>query len=131
MDVSVAVTWFFEDEVTKRTKAILDGFLEEAGLAPCLWHVEVSNAMVMAVRRKRLSPIEATRNIERLASIPIVLQPPPGSRQLIEVAALATTHGLTTYDALYLDLALREGAMLATDDDDLKKAARKCGVALC
>ena len=46
------------------------------------------------------------------------------------VFKLAETNGLTVYDAAYLDLAIREGARLASLDDALRKAAVKAGVVL-
>jgi len=44
------------------------------------------------------------------------------------VIGLCRRHGLTVYDALYLDLALREDAELATLDAALARAARTEGV---
>ena len=43
---------------------------------------------------------------------------------------MAEQHGLTVYDAAYLELALREGIPLMTLDNDLRKAARDSGVPL-
>ncbi|MBL8291700.1 MAG: type II toxin-antitoxin system VapC family toxin [Bryobacterales bacterium] len=43
---------------------------------------------------------------------------------------LANRHGLTVYDAAYLDLALRAGLPLASLDNALCNAARRCGVGL-
>jgi predicted nucleic acid-binding protein len=45
-------------------------------------------------------------------------------------AILATRHRLSTYDASYLELALRLGLPLATTDKRLRAAARAAGVAL-
>ena len=41
--------------------------------------------------------------------------------------ALARSYGLTAYDAMYLELALRRGAPLATFDSQLADATRKAG----
>jgi predicted nucleic acid-binding protein len=46
------------------------------------------------------------------------------------VFQLAETSGLTVYDAAYLDLAIREGAQLASLDNDLRRAAVKAGISL-
>lgn len=51
-------------------------------------------------------------------------------RLLGEIVALARKHQLSTYDASYLDLALRKGLPLATQDKALIRAAADCGVAL-
>jgi predicted nucleic acid-binding protein len=42
--------------------------------------------------------------------------------------ALASRHQLTSYDAVYLNLALTSGLPLATRDKALARAATDCGV---
>ncbi len=42
--------------------------------------------------------------------------------------SLCRKHGLTAYDAAYLEIAMRETKTLATVDDDLKRAAVAEGV---
>ncbi|MGH9662692.1 MAG: type II toxin-antitoxin system VapC family toxin [Bryobacteraceae bacterium] len=41
---------------------------------------------------------------------------------------LAVEHGLSGYDAAYLEVAIRKGLPLATLDEDLQKAAQAAGV---
>ena len=41
---------------------------------------------------------------------------------------LCRKHGLTAYDAAYLEIAMRSGDALATVDDDLRRAALAEGV---
>ena len=47
-----------------------------------------------------------------------------------EVFSLAQRHGLTVYDAAYLNVAIREQLPMATLDHQLVRAARKAGVVL-
>ena len=47
-----------------------------------------------------------------------------------DTLALARSHRLTSYDAAYLELALRRGLPLATRDKALQAAARLEGVPL-
>jgi predicted nucleic acid-binding protein len=47
-----------------------------------------------------------------------------------DVLVLARQHSLTTYDATYLELALRLSAPLATLDRQLKVVAKAAGAAL-
>jgi len=47
---------------------------------------------------------------------------------LKEIVSLAREHGLTIYDASYLDLAMRLDLPLATQDTSLAKTAKKCKV---
>jgi PIN domain len=50
--------------------------------------------------------------------------------RLARILALARRHGLSSYDATYLELAQRLGAALASFDRQLNQAARAIGVAL-
>lgn len=47
---------------------------------------------------------------------------------LKEIVSLAREYGLSTYDASYLDLAMRFDLSLATQDTLLAKAAKICKV---
>jgi len=125
------VTWFFEDEITTRTRAILDGLPEGGAVVPCLWHLEVANALIVAARRKRFDHQHIPQAVGRLALLPVEAQAAPNAAQLRDILALATTQSLTMYDAAYLELARRAQAALATDDDALQRAARSIGIDLC
>lgn len=125
------MTWFFEDEITERTKAILDDLPANPAIAPCLWEIELTNALLVAMRRKRLNQQKALQALHHLVRLPIEVQPPPSVTQLRDTFTVAASQSLTMYDAAYLELARREGVKLATDDEALKAAARNLGVPLC
>jgi predicted nucleic acid-binding protein len=44
--------------------------------------------------------------------------------------AMSRAHGLISYDACYLELAMREGLPLATQDTRLREIATRVGVPL-
>jgi len=46
------------------------------------------------------------------------------------ILALGRAYNLSSYDAAYLELAIREGIPLAALDKNLLKAARKSGVGI-
>ena len=74
--------------------------------------------------------LDAAREIlATLATLPIELDagPGPGQRQLFE---LAMRYKLSSYDAVYLELAMRHGLPIATQQAQLKEAAMAAGVAL-
>ena len=54
----------------------------------------------------------------------------PGPGGTGTVLALATAEALTTYDATYLELAIRRGVPLATTDKALRRAATRHGLAV-
>lgn len=83
-----------------------------------------------AERRGRLTAAEVARIRELVLALPIEVVTDHVPRVLTEVLALARHHGLSVYDASTLDLAMREGLPLATLDERLAEAARRCGVPL-
>lgn len=124
LDCSVAVAWLFDDEATAETDALLDRLKDGEAHVPMLWHLELGNVLAQAERRKRISAAGTAAHIERLGRLPIVTDPETEHRAFREVVLLARTHGLTTYDAAYLELAMRRGIELATLDKALIHAAR-------
>jgi predicted nucleic acid-binding protein len=81
----------------------------------------------MGLRRKRITHADAIEFLASIKGLPIQLADPVSYDGLLD---LAQRHGLTVYDAAYLDLALREGLPLASLDNALCKAALNSGVAL-
>ena len=99
-------------------------------VAPWLWKLEVVNTILVLERRKVLPPEHAIDRLERLQSLTIELLSDPPGRTLADLAAVARPHQLSAYDAVYLDLAVRESLPLATMDRNLQRAAGKVGVEL-
>jgi predicted nucleic acid-binding protein len=79
--------------------------------------------MLMALRRKRIQPDRPALFWDELAVLPIEVESPLPPDRAKAVLALGLQHGLTVYDAAYLDLAQRKGIPLATLDSALLKAA--------
>jgi predicted nucleic acid-binding protein len=130
LDASVALAWFFADEAEPYATAVLDRMLESAAFAPAIWPLEVANALVVAERRQRATVAQSARALEQLMYLPIhpdeVLTP----GRLGLVISLARAQNLSSYDAAYLELAIRRGVPLASLDDRLIVAARNCGVSI-
>lgn len=126
VDCSVSAAWLLgEDDAAERLIAAN----AEGGIhVPALWHLELANVLLVALKRKRLTAAEA-REAERLAMVlPVVTD--PAQPTLSTLFALGREYGLTAYDAAYLELALRLGLPLATLDAALARAARKAGAAI-
>ncbi len=129
IDASVVLAWCFEDERTPYTEGILDRLVADGeALVPAVWPAEVANALLSAERRKRITPAQTTGFLNRLTGFDIRVIPAEMTRSFDRILPVAREHGLTTYDAAYLELALRETLPLATLDAALKKAARSVGV---
>jgi predicted nucleic acid-binding protein len=130
-DASVTLPWCFEDEATAWTDGLLDRLRGGDRIAvPAHWPTEISNGMLMALRRKRIQPGRPELFWNELAILPIQVEPPLSPTQAKAVLALCMQYGLTVYDAAYLELAKRKGLLLATLDAALIKAAPLEGVAL-
>jgi predicted nucleic acid-binding protein len=129
LDASVALAWVFEDERTEVAMSVLDHLGTTEAMAPAIWPLEVSNALVAAERRNRLRGADAARFSSLLLELPIVVEPLERRRPFEIIGQLARTHCLSTYDAAYLELALRRGIPIATLDARLAGAAAAAGVA--
>lgn len=128
LDCSVAVTWLFADEATPETDALLDRLKEGAATVPDLWRLELGNVLAQAERRRRIDASRIASYVDLLAQLPIDVDAETGERALREILALARQENLTSYDAAYLELAMRRGVPLATLDRALIRAARGVGV---
>ena len=130
-DASATLTWCFEDEAMAWTDALLaDLRAGDEAMVPAHWPAEVANALLIAVRRGRISREKANRFFLDLRALPIRIDPESSETVFDQVFKLAEQYRLTVYDAAYLELAIREGLPLATLDNDLRKAARASGVPL-
>jgi len=130
VDASIALTWCFEDEVTEATEAIGTRVDSEGAVVPDLWRLEVANALMLAERRGRLKRSNMEQRLELLAALPIAIDANTAIRAWTDTLLLARAERLTLYAAAYLELAIRRDVELATLDRDLRRAARKMGVAV-
>jgi predicted nucleic acid-binding protein len=130
VDASIALTWCFEDEVTAATEAIGTRVDSEGAIVPGLWRLEVANTLLLAERRGRIDRSDVEQRLELLAALPISIDADTGIRAWTDTLLLARAERLTLYDAAYLELAIRQDVELATLDRDLRRAARKMGVAI-
>jgi predicted nucleic acid-binding protein len=130
IDLSIALSWCFEDEATPETDALLDRVRDDGAFVPQLWHLELGNVLLQAERRGRISAADIAQRLDLIAELPIVTDHQTTARAWREILNLARAEGLTTYDAAYLELAQRRGLPLLTKDRELAGAAKRLGVAI-
>jgi predicted nucleic acid-binding protein len=130
VDCSIAMAWLFHDEATPKTTALLNRLVTQTAVVPAWWFIEITNVLAMAERKGRITPTQSNAFIDDLSKLGIERDDEAPDRAFTHLLALCRTHRLTSYDAIYLDLALRRSLPLATLDDDLRKAAKKLAVAL-
>ena len=124
------MAWLFHDEATPRTSALLNRLAAETALVPAWWFIEVTNVLAMAERRGRITPAQSDAFIADLGKLAFERDDEAPGRAFTHLLPLCRTHRLTSYDAAYVDLAIRRRLPLATLDDDLRKTARKLGIGL-
>lgn len=128
VDASVTMAWCFEDEATAETESVLDRLRDEEAAVPALWQLEVTNVLLVAERRGRVTEAQSTRFLDLLSQLPI--QVDMSRTDMKAIQATGRRHQLSAYDAAYLLLAERIGAPLATLDGKLIAAAQAAGVVL-
>lgn len=129
LDPSATLAWCFGDEATAGSMALLDR-MEDGDIAfvPGIWGLEIANILAMAERRQWLTAAGSAEFIALLAGIGLRLDDASPERALHDILALARQEGLSSYDAAYLDLAMRRDLPLATRDHALADAAKRQGV---
>jgi predicted nucleic acid-binding protein len=130
VDNSVVMTWCFKDEANAFADSVLDWLADATAYVPSVWPLEVVNMLLAAERRKCISEADSIRFISLLSQLPILVQYESPEKAMKDILGLARTHDLSSYDASYLDLAMKKGLPLATLDKKLRKAAKSVKVVI-
>lgn len=128
VDCSVVMTWCFKDENSPYSDFILDKLENAIAYVPSIWPLEVGNVLLVAERKKRISEAGSTRFLALLTELPLTIDQETPERMITQIFALARKHNLSSYDASYLDLAMRKGLPVATLDKSLLAAAKRSNV---
>jgi len=131
LDSSVALALSLPDETSEKA----DGFFERLGgqdvlWVPALWWYEIANVLIAAQRRNRLTERDRNRLTELYRMLPIRTDTVLDTEAMYRFQSLAIEHGLSAYDAAYLELAQRRGLGLATLDQRVRSACTRAGVSL-
>ncbi len=130
-DASVAIGWVHPSQSTADTAATLTAIAEGATLeVPALWPLEVANALTVLERRGKLTARERQMALGWMRGLRLRVDHEAAGVAFSRLSELASTYRLSVYDATYLELAHRRNLPLACRDESLRKAAKKCGVAL-
>jgi len=126
LDNSVVSGWYLENQATPYSTAVAERLLDDRAWAPALWELELTNVLRTACMRQRMTAQQAQQVLARVAQLPIEVDRHAVPRA--ELLALAIRFGLSSYDAAYLELAMRRQLPLATQDEALRAAALASGV---
>jgi len=128
VDASVALAWCFPDEASEYADAVLVALEGRTVIVPAVWALEITNAVLVAERRKRMKQQDVRRFVELLGGLTIIEHSQTVADTVSHVLLLAREYNLSAYDAAYLDVAVQQGAPLATQDSALQKAGRSAGL---
>jgi predicted nucleic acid-binding protein len=129
IDSSIGISWVHAEQATVEADALLRQV--SAGplfLVPHFWFVETANILLVLQRRKRITPSDRATYLASLEGLRLQIDNEAPQIAYHAVSELAEKHGLTVYDATYLELALRRKLGLATRDEALRRVAKTLGV---
>lgn len=127
LDASVCLTWFLTKPDSGPAWAKIGILDERVPVVPAIWRLEVANVIATQVRSRGI-PVETARGLlAEILALPVAIIDEAPTPTIMQVAI---DRGLTSYDASYLDVALRGGWPLATLDQELVRAASEVGVAI-
>jgi predicted nucleic acid-binding protein len=130
LDCSVTLSWLLPDERVAATDALVDELERTTAVAPAIWPYEVANALLLAQRRARIDDDDMTLLRRALAALPIEVEAVASNHVLSAVSDLGRRLDITSYDAAYVELAVRRRLSLATLDARLRKACVALKVAV-
>jgi predicted nucleic acid-binding protein len=128
IDASVALAWCFPDEASDYADSVLLALENQTVIVPAIWAVEITNALLVGERRKRIRQPEVRRFVELLKGLNVAEDAQPVADTVSSIFPLAQAYRLSAYDAAYLDVAVRREIPLVTLDGDLQKAALAAGI---
>ena len=128
LDCSITMAWCFGDEATPASSAVLDRLERDAALVPVHWFLEVTNVLAMAEKRKRMTAAKSAEFLTLLGTLDITADEETAARAFTHLPPLCRAHRLTSYDAAYLELAVRRQLPLASLNDDLRAGAQELGI---
>ena len=125
-DNSVVIAWFSRAQATPYTDRFYKRLEKDEVVVPSVWPYEFANTLAVLERRKLLTAALAGEVVHNAARLVTRIDSPPAAPGVL--LALARRHGLSAYDAAYLELAQRLGIALAAKDSPLAAAADKLGL---
>ena len=130
LDNSVAMRWLLGGSAIELAYAsmVLEALRTTSAVVPALWYLEASNVITKAENKRVVLEARSRHFIATLNSLNILADPDTTLHALGDTLNLARRYKLSSYDAAYLELALRNGLPIATLDKDLEIAAAKAGV---
>ena len=127
LDNSIVLSWCLADEDDALANRAIKLTIDHGAVVPGIWWYELRNALVVNERRGRIDANGVRATLADLGEMRIMLDTEPDHRVVLD---LARRHGLSVYDAAYLEVAVRRGLPIASLDLRLRQAAAASRIAL-
>lgn len=128
LDASVALAIALEEDAPIDLSLVREHLVSDRVFVPSIWRLEVSNVVLSAIRRDQIDLLTGIHRLHLLDGFEVEFDNTDDQVDWSDLVRLAIRHSLTTYDASYLELAVRRGASLLTLDNALARAARAEGI---
>ena len=129
IDASMALAWVHPSQSSTESRLWLDHVAAGAELiVPAIWPLEVSNALLVLQRRRKLAASDREQALRLFSALPVIVDQLVPLHVFTRLSELAARESLSVYDAAYLDLAHSRNIPLACKDGPLQKAAARNGV---
>ena len=129
----MAMRWFIpslKQSDQEYAERVLRSMNESDALVPELWYLEASNVLLGSERNGEVTVGQVEAFTSQLESLPITVDSSTWKQPFGRTMALARSYSLSSYDAAYLELAIRESLMPVSLDRTLVKAAERAGVSI-
>ena len=127
LDNSIVLSWGLADEDDALANRAMKLTIDHGAVVPGIWWYELRNALVVNERRGRIDTKGVRATLADLGEMRIALDTDHDDRVVLD---LARRHGLSVYDAVYLEVALRHRLPIASLDLRLRQAAATSRIAL-
>ena len=125
LDASAALAWLLPSQATATADRLLAQADDHDFIAPDIFVWEVANVLMTKARGHSISLGDA---FGQLDGVEIAFDQPLTDSEVRQLVDVATTAGLSLFDAAYLALAIERHAVLASRDKGLLAAATAAGV---
>ena len=128
LDASCALALVFNEPSLVRVPDLHHRIASEGVYVPPLWKWEMANSLVQAARRAPDAIENLMAQLLVFERLPIAIDEESLDEAWGPTTVLSLKHGLTAYDAAYLEVSMRRELPLASFDKALARAARSEGV---
>lgn len=128
VDASCIGPFLLPDEAENLLPQVIDALESGSAIVPAHWPAEVGSLALSARKRGRIDGDVLAETMTDLGTFDIEIDASSPIQLWSSVMAVAQQHGLSFYDAAYLEIAIRRNLPLLTGDKALARAGDAAGI---